>query len=475
MRDLMAKLPNVLANENVVFDVDSRTARRSGALALILVFSWPVVLLERDHHHANWQASGQLAWSLTILAAVAFIARGISLGRPVTAAHAATAAVVLLTGLGAHMLSFDLLGDVVIAGACLALMWSTTARPQPDALPRVWSLVNATHADPLAPFAMQSRKCPFFSADGTAMLAYRTRVGFAVVSGDPIGDSTRFGELVNDFATMCHSRGWRILVLGCSQHRLPLWTDTATIQQPLRAVPIGRDVVIDVAQFDMIGRRYRNLRQAVRRTRNAGVTTEVLAERELDDATLAELTDVLESSHSGVRTERGFSMILDGALEGRYPGVLLMVARDRSGRVQAFHRYALAGGGNDVSLDVPWRRPTAPNGIDERLSVDMITWARDHGARRLSLAFAPFPEIFADEDRGALQRLFYVLIHLGDRLIRLESLYRYLRKYHALGERRYVLLSLRHLLPALFVLLTLEFMPHRRRLPSRDRSRQRAA
>jgi lysylphosphatidylglycerol synthetase-like protein (DUF2156 family) len=202
----------------------------------------------------------------------------------------------------------------------------------------------------------------------------------------------------------------------------------------------------------------------VRRTRNAGISTEVVTESELDDSTRTELIEVLESSHSGVRTERGFSMILDGALEGRYPGVLLIIARDRYGRVQAFHRYALAGGGNDVSLDVPWRRPGAPNGIDERLSVDMISWAKKHGARRLSLAFAAFPEIFEDEDRGVAQRIFYLLIHMGDRLIRIESLYRYLRKYHALGQRRYVLLSLGHLLPALFVLLTLEFMPHRRRL-----------
>jgi len=49
----------------------------------------------------------------------------------------------------------------------------------------------------------------------------------------------------------------------------------------------------------------------VRRTRNAGVTTEVLEEGALDGATRAELVEVLQSSHSGVRTERGFSMILD--------------------------------------------------------------------------------------------------------------------------------------------------------------------
>jgi lysylphosphatidylglycerol synthetase-like protein (DUF2156 family) len=233
----------------------------------------------------------------------------------------------------------------------------------------------------------------------------------------------------------------------------------------LRPVPIGRDVVIDVPAFDMVGRRFRNLRQAVQRTHNFGITTEIVAEQELDDRALAELTDVLLASPKGSRTERGFSMILDGALTGRYPGILLIIARDKSGCVQGFHRYALAGGGSDITLDIPWRRRGAPNGIDERLSVDMITAMKQAGAQRLSLAFAAFPEIFNDKERGALSSFFYTAIHLGDPLIALESLYRYLRKFHALGDRRYVLLSFGQVLPLLAVLLWMEFMPRRRQLP----------
>ena len=157
---------------------------------------------------------------------------------------------------------------------------------------------------------------------------------------------------------------------------------------------------------------------------------------------------------------------LDGSLTGRYPGVLLMIGRDPAGRVQGFHRYVVAGGGSDVTLDVPWRRRGAPNGLDERLSVDMIETMKDAGAQRLSLAFAAFPEIFKDKERGLLSSFFYEVIHLGDALIALESLYRYLRKFHALADQRYVLLSFSQLFPVLLVLLSLEFMPRRRRLPA---------
>jgi lysylphosphatidylglycerol synthetase-like protein (DUF2156 family) len=96
------------------------------------------------------------------------------------------------------------------------------------------------------------------------------------------------------------------------------------------------------------------------------------------------------TAHRAARTERGFCMNLDGALQGRFPGIKLAIARDRSGRVAAFHRYATAGEGSEITLDAPFRRPCAPNGVDERLSVDMIADAKTRNALRLSLAFPAF-------------------------------------------------------------------------------------
>jgi lysylphosphatidylglycerol synthetase-like protein (DUF2156 family) len=345
------------------------------------------------------------------------------------------------------------------------LMWPTSAHRRPGDLSRVWALINATRGDPLAPFVMQAGKCYLFSTDGRAALAYRTRIGYAVVSGDPVGDEAQFPELIAEFAHMCHTHGWRIVVLACSERRLVLWNDPRVLGQSLRPIPIGRDIVIDVSDFKMVGRKFRNLRQAVNRTHNCGITTEIVAEQDLNGRQFAELTEVLRASPSGAHTDRGFCMSLDGVLEGRYPGIQLIVARDTTGRVQGFHRYATAGGGSDISLDVPWRRRGAPNGIDERLTVDMIEAAKGAGGQRVSLAFAAFPEIFDAQHRGRAQSLFYWLIHLLDPLIALESLYRYLRKFNSPEQRRYALVSLHQLLPLAYVLLSLEFMPRRRHLP----------
>lgn len=445
----------------VLFRLDVAASRFVGVLLLLGVLGCSAVLIVREHLGYDRSAPGLFGWSLAVLAAAALIARGVFLGRPVTIGHAVAAAATVFAGLGAHFMSFGFLGNVLIGAGGLVLMAPTRARPQPELLNHVWRLVDATRGDPLAPFAMHSVKSYHFNSDGSAAIAYSTRIGFAVVSGDPIGDPTQFDQLVSDFASMCRTRGWRIIVLAAGERYLGLWRAAVGVRT-LLAVPFGCDVVVDVGRFAPRGRRFRNLRQAVQRTHNCGVTTEFVDEQDLDESHTAELTEVLFAARRAVHTERGFCMILDGALEGRYPGVKLAIARDESGRAVAFHRYATAGKGSEVSLDVPFRRPDAPNGIDERLSVDMIAESKRCGGERLSLAFAAFPEIFDETSRGPLLRIAYRLTHLLDPLIRLESLYHYLSKFHALADRRYVVLHPPDIIAALVVLLWLEFVPRRR-------------
>jgi lysylphosphatidylglycerol synthetase-like protein (DUF2156 family) len=448
----------------VLVRADVPAARFGGVVIVLCALGWLTLLEVREHLGLYPVAPGRVGWSVALLAAAALIARGVLLGRPVTAGHATLAAAAAGAGLSAHFLSYGVLGNFLIAGSGLALVLPTTAKPQPELLDQVWPLVNATREDPLAPFAMHSSKSYHFNADGSAAIAYRTRLGFAVVSGDPIGDVSKFEPLVADFVRMCRSRGWQIIVLAGGERHAGLWRNDV-VGQSMLTVPIGRDVVVDVPHFTLAGRRFRNLRQAAQRTRNSGVTTQIVDERDLDAALRAELTEVLYAAHRAARTERGFCMNLDGALQGRYPGIKLAIARDRSGRVVAFHRYTTADAGLEVSLDAPFRRPDAPNGVDERLSVDMINEAKAHGALRLSLAFAAFPEIFDATNPTPLQRGAYRLTHLLDPWIRLESLYRYLRKFHCPGERRLVVVCAHHIPAALLVLLSLEFMPrprHRR-------------
>jgi lysylphosphatidylglycerol synthetase-like protein (DUF2156 family) len=150
-------------------------------------------------------------------------------------------------------------------------------------------------------------------------------------------------------------------------------------------------------------------------------------------------------------------MILDHVLDGTHPGTFIALARNSEGALVAFQRYATADGGRELSLDVPWRVPGAPNGVDERLIVDVVEWAAEGRAASVSLAFAAFPDLFAEADRGLAKQAAYRLVRTLDRFIKLESLYRFVRKFHAFGQHRYIALRPLQVLWVALAALTLEF------------------
>jgi len=254
---------------------------------------------------------------------------------------------------------------------------------------------------------------------------------------------------VEGFVALARRDGHRMAVLAAGERARPLWA-----AHGLSAVPIGRDVVLRPTEFTLVGRRFRNVRQAVQRTRNAGVTVMWWLESEVPEPVRAELRALLRAG--GRDRDRGFSMILGRPFDGSQPRALVLVARDRRGRLVGAHRY-LRAGQKDLSLDVPVRSAAAPNGVDERLIAEAVGWAAAHGVARVSLAFAPFPDLFAGTGGGARTALLRRVVHVLDPLISVERLYRYLRKFHAFDQERYVMLRWAQVVPVALALLTLEF------------------
>jgi lysylphosphatidylglycerol synthetase-like protein (DUF2156 family) len=315
---------------------------------------------------------------------------------------------------------------------------------------RVRHLVAVSEGDPLAPFALRPEKSYAFAPDGRAAVGYRVRLGTAVASGDPVGEVSSWAQAIEQFVVDAQRRRLRIAVLGAGERARPLWE-----QYGLGHVAVGRDVVVRRSEFTTQGRRFRNLRQAIQRSHNAGVTVQVRREGELSPGEIRELRELMRRSRR--EDSRGFSMILGRLFDGREPDAMIAVARDSDGAVVGAHRYLWAGK-QDLSLDLPIRAPGAPNGVDERLIAEVVDWGALRGVERVSLAFAPFPDLFVNRRQlGALGKLGYGLVHLLDPLIRVERLYRYLRKFHAFDQQRFVMLRWRQVVRVAIVLLLLEF------------------
>ncbi len=330
--------------------------------------------------------------------------------------------------------------------ALLALVFAAGPAPEPGSAAQrhlVAQLAGALGADSLAPFATRLDKSYVFSPDGRAAIGYRVFFGTALAGGDPVGDPASAGDAVAEFLHRCDREGWRPGVLGAGG---PAWAG-----HDLHGLTFGDEAVLDVASFSLGSRRMRNVRQAVRRTHNAGVKVTV---GPLADELIEELRPVLAAWLRG-RVERGFAMNLDTLLRPR-PDCVVAVARGEGGDAVAFARFAVCGGGRILTLDAAPRRRDAPNGVVERLVVEVVEHGRANGVDEVSLNFAGLRRVFESPSR--LARVATVAIRAFDPWIELWPLYRFCAKFRpAWRPRRLLARSWPALAPVAVAALTAEF------------------
>jgi lysyl-tRNA synthetase class 2 len=298
---------------------------------------------------------------------------------------------------------------------------------------RVRTLLERPDGDTLDPFALRHDKRYVFSADGRAAVAYRYVNGVGLIGGEPVGEPSEFASAIHRFIDLCHTKGWRPAVLGARGDRLGIYEAAG-----MRARYLGDEAVIDVADFSLDGRPMRPVRQAVNRTKNAGITTEIFREGELDPTLLRALVGISDRARAGA-PERGFSMALDGLLSGRDRDCVVAVARDPSGAPIAFQRYAPCRAGLGLSLDAMRRDAVGPNGVNERLIVATIEWARERGIEEVSLNFAAFKGLIEEgADLGPLQSAQAWVIRRLNPYFQIESLYTFNAKFRPRWVPRYL-------------------------------------
>lgn len=412
-----------------------RTAVRAGLVAYGAAIAYGLALMVIERHHVT---AGETGWAL--LAGLSASGTG-----PMHLGGAADQWFETGTGV---------LGGGGLLVMLLALLSPAPAPPAGGERERAEAarLVDADDSDTLAPFILRTDKSYVFSPDRRAVIGYRVLFGVAAAGADPAGDPGSYEAVVAEFARLTRRNGWRMAVLGARADRLHLWAPYG-----MHAIGIGDEVLLSTGEFGLAGRSMRNVRQAVRRTHNFGVTTEVMREGDLDERARTTLRTLATEAMGGAE-ERGFSMNMDEMLTGRHAFPILVIARGADGTPVGFQRYLPSASGRRLSLDSQRRAPGSPNGLNERMIADIMAYAGEHGVAEVSLNFAAFRELFETPDRGVLEQGAYRMIHLLDRFVKVESLYLFNRKFRPRYVARKVMFpSWASLLPIAMVLLILEF------------------
>jgi lysyl-tRNA synthetase, class II len=354
------------------------------------------------------------------------------------AALAGIAAVGVASELPGHDLparAFDALTAVgIVLGSAALYFW---LRPFGQAVAQsvgerrvARALVDAYGKDSLSFFALRRDKSYLFSPTRRAFLAYRVVAGTALVSGDPVGDEAEIDALLAELWRLARAHGWRIAVVGASEHHLDRYRALG-----LKAVPLGEEAVLRPAEFSLEGRAIRKVRQSVSRLTKAGYSFRVVPAGDVSPELEKELADVA-AAWRGNQAERGFSMSIDDL---HAPGTVLALAADETGRIGGFLHLAPSGAGGGWSLSSMPRRPDSPNGLTEFLIVETIGWAREAGASELSLNFCAFTDVLSPERATSWwKRLVRRGLLLADNVFQLERLYSFNRKFFPEWRRRYV-------------------------------------
>ena len=354
--------------------------------------------------------------------------------------------------------SITVLGFGLVLVIAVALLAPVTERALAPAAERdaIRRLANRRDGDTLDPFALRHDKRYILSADGRAAVAYRYVNGTGLASGDPIGDPASFVDAFDRFLARCAQRGWRPAVIGARRDRLDLYTGAG-----LRTRYLGDEAVIDVDQFTLDGRPMRGVRQAFNRTKNFGLTAEIHREGRLDPTLRRALVGISDRHLAGGR-ERGFSMALDGLLTGRDDDSVIAVCRDTHGTPIAFQRYVPCKDGTGLSLDTMRRDAVGPNGVNERLIVETVLWAREQHIGEVSLNFAAFKGLIEeDADLGPLEGAQAWLIKRLNPYFQIQSLLTFNAKFHPRWVSRYLVYrSIGDLAPVAVAALSAEsFLP----------------
>ena len=194
-------------------------------------------------------------------------------------------------------------------GRCVAAGSSGSARTEEVRADRarVGEFIRSSRSDgdTLDPFAAREDKEYVFSPDRGAALAYRSLFGVALGSGDPIGARDQFLDCVRQFVVRSDGLGLRPVIMLVREDRLALYQGLG-----FKTLYLGDEAILDVATFTLDSPRMRNVRQAVKRSANFGVTTEIMQEADIPSSLVDSLREITVRARNGKR-EEGFSAALE--------------------------------------------------------------------------------------------------------------------------------------------------------------------
>ena len=266
----------------------------------------------------------------------------------------------------------------------------------------------------------------WFDAERRMGIAYRVVNGCAVTTSEPVGDPADRRDSLGQFIRFCDTNAWTPVFYGIHE-------DWALLLSELgwSTTVIAEETVIDPATWEMTGKKWQDVRSSVNRASREGVRVSWGSWQELGARTANQVAEISELWVVEKKLpELGFT--LGGLDELRDPDVLVGIATDATGRVQAVTSWLPTWTGGVVTgrtLDFMRRRADGMNGVMEFLIAEAAVRAQLDGLEFLSLSGAPLAVASNEEKPSPLDRVLAMVGRSLEPVYGFRSLLKFKKKF----------------------------------------------
>ena len=282
--------------------------------------------------------------------------------------------------------------------------------------------------------AMASDDLSFFTVkDRKGFIGYREKGGILLVPGEPICAMEDMEIFLDIFMARSRELAKKICFFGCSERAAE---EARSVGYSV--IKFGQEAVLDIRNFSLKGNRMENVRRGLNHAGNVGVTVnEYPYQRGRVSELERELEEVSRDWLTSKRTPE-LEFLLGRTEFHRLEGRRIFTAKSRD-RIEGFVILNRVPLGEGWYTDILRRRNDAPNGVIEKLIVEIMDVLRPEGARNLFLGMVPFVGIDTDaEENRKLSRLMDSMKDRMDFLYPIRPEHFFKNKFHPLWRDVYM-------------------------------------
>jgi phosphatidylglycerol lysyltransferase len=296
------------------------------------------------------------------------------------------------------------------------------------------TIIDRWGCDPLDEFAALPDKSYWLSDDHQLFFAYSLWRNFAVCLVGPVGPRELWLPATRDFLRFCRVQDWEPVFYFARSELRPLFS-----QCGLKSFKVGEDARLRVADFNLKGSKFQNLRTARNKARKDGKVLRWYqpGAGPFDyglEAQLKLLSDEWLKKKQG--TEMSFDLGSFDLQRIRKHGAAAIF--NAEGKLEAFATWLSYRQGSGRSLDLMRSYPE-PKGVMDFLIMESIDHFKGLGVEEVSLGNAPLAN--AEQDPylyGREEKAVKFLFERFNRYYGYKSLFEFKKKYQPAWQGRYL-------------------------------------